>query len=151
MYIKIKNISDSKLFLDLTEGRYTIGMQTPTLRIGGVDYTLTHTEVIEGYDAMDYRIEEMVERFEVVYEVLKEKYYYGGSKCEESYEDNIKDIIKELEKKKDELCTLKKHIEYLQSHALPCDNSKRRRNMFRLNEDIDYFTNLIIKVNGLLK
>lgn len=78
MYIKIKNISDSKLFLDLTEGRYTIGMQTPTLRIGGVDYTLTHTEVIEEYDAMDYKIEEMVERFKTIHEVLREEKWYEG-------------------------------------------------------------------------
>lgn len=62
MYIKIKDINDSKIFLDLTNGVYTIGMQVPALKIGSGDYTPIHTEVIEEYDAMDYKIEEMVER-----------------------------------------------------------------------------------------
>lgn len=45
---------------------------TPT-GIGDGDYTPMHTETIEGYDSMDYKIEEMVERFKVVCKVLKEK------------------------------------------------------------------------------
>lgn len=76
MYIKIKNISDLKLFLDLTNGRYTIGIQIPALKIGDGDYMPMHTEIIEEYDAMDYKIEEMVERFKTIHEVLREKKWY---------------------------------------------------------------------------
>lgn len=151
MYIKIKKMNDAKLVLDLTNGTYIIGMRIPALKIGDGDYTPMHTEIIEEHDSMDYRIEEMVERFNVVYEVLKEENYYNVSKCEKSYDCNIKDVVKELENKRDELCTLKEYIECLQSHALLGDNSKRERDIVKLNKDIDYFTSLIIKVNDLLK
>ena len=70
MYLKIKEMKDSKLVLDLTNGCYTIGIQVPGLKVGNIDYIPTHTELIEEYDAMDYRIEEMVDRLNTIYGVL---------------------------------------------------------------------------------
>lgn len=139
------------MVLDLTNGTYIIGMQIPALKIGDGDYTPMHTEIIEEHDSMDYKIEEMVERFKVVYEVLKEENHYNVYKYEKSYDCYIKDITKELEEKRDELCTLKEHIKCLQANSVLGDNHKRERDIVKLNKDIDYFTNLIIKVNDLLK
>lgn len=73
MYLKIKKMNEGKLVLDLTNGTYTIGIQVPALKIGNVDYNPMHTEIIEEYNSMDYKIEEMVERFNNVCEVLKEE------------------------------------------------------------------------------
>ena len=73
MYLKIKEINDAKLKLDLTNGTYTMGIEVPALKIGKCDYTSTHTEIIEKYDSMDYKIEEMLERFYKVYELLSEE------------------------------------------------------------------------------
>lgn len=73
MYLKIKNMKnmkDTKLVLDLTNGTYTIGIQFPALKIGNCNYDPMHTEIMEEYDFMDYKIEEVVERFDKIYEVL---------------------------------------------------------------------------------
>lgn len=73
MYLKIKdmkNMKDTKLVLDLTNGTYTIGIQFPVLKIGNCNYDPMRTEIMEEYDFMDYKIEEVVERFDKIYEVL---------------------------------------------------------------------------------
>lgn len=73
MYLKINEINNGKLILDLTNGMYTIVIEVTALKIEKWDYTSIHTEVIEEYDSMDYKIEEMLERFYKVYELLSEE------------------------------------------------------------------------------
>ncbi|MDU6995975.1 MAG: hypothetical protein E6356_14030 [Terrisporobacter othiniensis] len=73
MYLKIKDIKDMKdvkLVLDLTNGSYAIGIQFPALKIGNGNYDPMLTEIMEEYYSMDYKIEEVVERFDKIYEVL---------------------------------------------------------------------------------
>lgn len=76
MYLKIKEMKESKLVLDLTNGTYTIEIQVPALKIGNIPYDPIHTEVIEEYDSMDYKLEEVIERFNIVYNLLNERNVY---------------------------------------------------------------------------
>ena len=70
MYLKIKEIIDMKLVLELNKGIYTIGTQVPALKLVSGDYITMPKEIIEKYDSMDYKIEEVVERFNIIYEIL---------------------------------------------------------------------------------
>lgn len=79
MYLKIKEMKEmkgSKLTLDLTNGTYIIGVQAPALKIGNIDYNPVHIEIIEEYDSMDYKLEEVIERFNIVYNLLDEREEY---------------------------------------------------------------------------
>lgn len=64
MYLKIREMDNGKkLILDLTNGRYTIGVQLTDLN---------PTEIIEEYEAHDYKIEEVINRFNIISDILED-------------------------------------------------------------------------------
>lgn len=67
MYIMKKQLSNAILLLELKDGVYTISIQA---KINEDRYYIIRDEILETYEAMDYRIEEMVIRVNDIYKVL---------------------------------------------------------------------------------
>lgn len=67
MYIMKKQLSNAILLLELKDGVYTISIQA---KINEDRYCIIRDEILETYDAMDYRIEEMVIRVNDIYTLL---------------------------------------------------------------------------------